>query len=130
LNEENPGVRLRSVSTLAEQSGNTEMLDKDVKPALIKALKSDENPAVRKEALKALEKFIQDKDVKNAFLYSLMHDKNAGIRIAVINTLDSTRAEGKPFDKDILDVLKDRMHEDDNNYIRIKAKEGVLEGHQ
>ena len=56
-----------------------------------------------------------------------MYDKNSGIRIVVINLLDSVKVEGKPLDQDILDVLKQRMKSDDNNYIRIKAKEALGE---
>ena len=128
LNEDNPGVRLRSVSAIALQTEQPRNLqDQAIKYALLKALKSDENPAVRKEALKALQKFAFDDDIKKVFLDVLMHDKNSGIRIAVINLLDSVKVEGKPLDQDILDVLKQRMKSDDNNYIRIKAKEALGE---
>jgi hypothetical protein len=128
LNEDNPGVRLRSVNAIALQTEQPRILqDQAIKNALLKALKSDENPAVRKEALKALQKFAFDDEIKKAFLHVLMHDKNSGIRIAVINLLDSVKVEGKPLDQDILDVLKQRMKSDDNNYIRIKAKEALGE---
>jgi len=130
LDEENPGVRLQSVNAIASQTVRIGETDKQVQNALIKALKSDQNPGVRKEALRALLRYPVDESIKAAFLYSLVHDKNAGIRIAVINSLDSTRTVGKPLDKDVLEVLKDRMSTDDNNYIRVRAKAAVLEGHQ
>ena len=128
LNEDNPGVRLRSVNAIASQAEQPRpMQDQSIKNALLKALKSDENPAVRKEALKALSKFSLDDDVKRVFLSVLIHDNNSGIRIAVINILDSARVEGKQFDQDVLDVLKQRMKSDDNNYIRIRAKAALEE---
>ncbi len=55
LNEQNPGTRLRSVNAIASQQSFT--VDNDVKKALIMALKSDENPGVKKEAMKVLQKF-------------------------------------------------------------------------
>jgi hypothetical protein len=128
LNEDNPGVRLRSVNAIALQTEQPRQLqDQAIKNALLKALKTDANPAVRKEALKALQKFAFDDDVKKVFLDVLVHDSNSGIRIAVINMLDSARVEGKPLDQDILEVLKQRMKSDDNNYIRIKAKAALEE---
>jgi hypothetical protein len=130
LNEENPGVRIRSVNALADQPQTTPMTDTVVKNALIKVLDTDPNPGVRKEALKALRQFPFDSRIKAALVHTLINDKNSGIRIAVINTLDSSRTGGQPFDKDILAVLKDKMHNDDNNYIRIRAREALQEVHE
>lgn len=131
LNADNPGVRLRSVTAIAGQTDiQSTPADREVKSALIKALQGDENPAVRKEALRALKKFPIDNDIKKSFLTALKNDKNAGIRIAIINTLDSMKTGGARFDNDILEVLKDKMHTDDNNYIRLRAKEAVQEIHR
>ena len=50
---------------------------------------SDENPGVRKEALKALAQFPMDEKIKTAYLDILKHDNNSAIRIAAINALAS-----------------------------------------
>ncbi len=126
INDQNPGVRLRSVSAFQTHVQNLKLPDKEVKAALILALKTDDNPGVRNEALKTLQGFPFDEEIKQAFLHVLMRDKNPALRIAAINSLDSVRVQGQPRDKDVLDVLKERMHSDDNNYIRIRAK-SVLE---
>jgi HEAT repeats/Putative zinc-finger len=126
VNDQNPGVRLRSVSAFASRVQSLSLPDKDVKAALILALKTDDNPGVRKEALKALQSFPFDEAVKQAFLHVLMHDTNPALRIAAINSLDSTRVQGQATDKDLLEVLRERMHADENNYVRIRAK-SVLE---
>jgi hypothetical protein len=126
VNDQNPGVRLRSASVFSTQVQKLRMPDKDVKVALILALKTDDNPGVRKEALKALLSFPFDEEVKRAFLHVLMHDKNPALRIAAINSLDSARVQGQPGDGDLLEVLKQRMQSDDNNYVRIRSK-AVLE---
>jgi hypothetical protein len=122
INDQNPGVRLRSASAFSTQIQKLKLPDKEVKVALILALKTDDNPGVRKEALKALLSFPFDEEVKQAFLHVLMRDKNPALRIAAINSLDSVRVLGQPRDKDLLEVLKQRMTTDDNNYIRIRAK--------
>jgi hypothetical protein len=126
VNDQNPGVRLRSASAFSTQVQKLKFADKEVKAALILALKTDENPGVRKEALKALLSFPFDEEVKQAFLYVLMRDKNPALRIAAINSLDSARVQGQPRDKDLLEVLKQRMQSDDNNYVRIRSR-AVLE---
>ena len=126
LNEQNPGVRLKSVSAIASRSTP----DREVKAALITALKTDENPGVRKEALRALRSYPFDPEVKAAYLYVLTHDATAGLRIAAINQLDSAAAAGATVDQDILNVLKERMRSDDNNYIRLRAKAVVDEVNQ
>jgi anti-sigma factor RsiW len=126
VNDQNPGVRLRSVSAFATQMQTLKSPDKEVKAALILALKTDTNPGVRKEALKTLQGFPFDEEIKQAFLHVLMRDGNPALRIAAINSLDSARVQGQPRDKDLLEVLKQRMHSDNNNYVRIRAK-AVLE---
>jgi CheY-like chemotaxis protein len=120
LNEENPGVRLRAVSAIA--SPGTEPPDREVKAALIIALKSDANAGVRKEALQTLQRFPPDSEIKDALLHTLMYDKNPGLRIAAINGLDSLRVRGGMTGQDLLRVLRNRMQTDENNYIRLRAR--------
>ncbi len=127
LTEENPGVRLQSVNTFAAFPGNR---DKDIKSALITSLKTDENAGVRNEALKTLRNYPMDNDIKLALLYTLNHDRNPGIRIAAINYLDSARVSGAGLDRDVLEVFRERMKLDDNNYIRIRAKAAIQEMNQ
>lgn len=130
LNDQNPGTRLRSVNAFASQMQNRKQPDRELKAALIGALTSDENPGVRKEALRVLQSFPFDDEIKNAFLQVLVHDKNSGLRIAAINGLDSARAPGILADQDILNVMKERMHSDDNSYVRIRAKAVLQEVRQ
>lgn len=127
VNDDNPGVRLRTVNAFASRTQTLKPPDSEVKKSLIQALKSDANPGVRKEALRVLEGFPFDDDIKQAFLFVLKNDKNPGLRIAAINSLDSVRATGQAVDPDILAVLKERMKSDGNSYIRIRAKAALQE---
>ena len=126
VTEQNPGVRLRSVNMLASRVEQLNPPDPKVKGALVSALRSDENPAVRREALRVLTGFPFDNQIREAFLYVLVHDKNPGLRIAAINSLDSARVHTREAGPDLLEVLKEKMQSDNNNYVRIRAKE-VLE---
>jgi hypothetical protein len=118
LNEQNPGVRLRSVNAIAEE--HTGKLDDEIKNVLITAVKSDENPGVRKQALVALQKFSTDPDIKHVLLDILLHDSNSAIRIAAINALASQK--DSLHDNDILFVLKQKMNSDDNPYVRLRSR--------
>lgn len=122
VNEQNPGARLQTVSTMGRQVEPTKELDKDVKAAFIQVMKSDANPAVRKEALKTLQKFPMDNDVKQAFLFVLQRDGNPAMRIEIINSLERSLAQGGKIDQDFLSAIKEKMQSDQNNYIRIRAR--------
>ena len=130
LNDDNPGVRLRTVNAFASQAQTLKRPDSEVKKSLIKAVKSDANPGVRKEALRVLKEFPFDGDIKQAFMFVLKNDRNPGLRIAAINCLDSLSPTGQTADPDILEVLKERMNSDANSYIRIRAKAALKEAHE
>lgn len=116
LNEANPGVRLRAVSVLQTEKLNVP--DSEVKLALIRAMTDDENPGVRREALLALQRFPLDAEIKAAFLKVLTSDTNAGMRVAAIKHLDAQQL----MDREALDVVRQKLQFDDNDYIRLRAK--------
>ena len=121
VSEQNPGVRLHAVSAFAAH--DAKMPDPQVKQALISTLKSDDNMGVRKEALEVLQKFPMDEAIKQSFLYVLVHDKNAGMRVAAIKCLESQQK----IDNDVVSVLRQKIQSDDNDYIRLKARDVLQE---
>ncbi len=125
LNEENPGVRLKAVSAINRQEVETQ--DVETKAALIKAMETDGNAGVRKEALNALRRLPFDAEIKKALLHTLMTDGNPGLRVAAINALDSVRTGTLGVDSDMLSVLRQKAETDDNNYIRVKARAVIQE---
>ncbi|MGA7160731.1 MAG: HEAT repeat domain-containing protein [Bacteroidota bacterium] len=122
VNEENAGVRLQTVNAIASQVPDKKNPDPQVKTALISALKSDQNPGVRQEALRVLLRYSLDDEIKQALVYTLTHDKNSGMRIAAINGLAAASVEGHHFDQDILTIIKQKMDSDKNNYVRRQAR--------
>ena len=125
-NSDNPGVRLRTVGVFG--SSASVKPDKQIVDALVKAVKTDDNAGVRREALLLLMRFPFDNTTKEVLLFVLQHDKNPGMRVAAINFLagkesnEGMRAvEGKGIDPRILDVLKESSSSDQNRYVRLKA---------
>jgi hypothetical protein len=121
ISDQNPGVRLQSVSALASETRSKEP-DAEVMDALISAVKFDKNPGVRKQALEALEQYSSNSKVKEALLDVLMHDESSGLRIAAINIL--TKRDGEMIQKDsaLLKVLRTTLTNDNNNYIRLRSQ--------
>ncbi len=127
VNEENAGVRLQTVNAFASQAPEQKNPDPEVKSALISALKGDQNPGVRQEALRVLLRYTLDNEIKQALVYTLTHDKNSGMRIAAINGLASASLEGQHLDQDLIDILKQKTESDKNNYVRRQARTVIEE---
>lgn len=120
VSSQNPGVRLKSVSALAEHPDP--LTGKDIREALLGALTSDANPGVRKEALTLLQKLPFDNEIKDALLFVLKNDQNSGVRIAAITGLEKFKGQAALKDEEVLKVLREKVEKDDNNYIRLIAR--------
>lgn len=120
VGDENAGVRLRAVNTLAAPASAEP--DREIKAALILALRSDPNAGVRKQALAALRRLPYDVEIKNAFIHTLMVDQNPGLRVDAINSLDSVAARNVAIDGALLDVLREKAARDENTYVQWKAR--------
>jgi len=120
LDNENPGIRLKTVSAISsEQRDHSSGV---LKEALINAVQHDNNPGVRKEAMLALCNLPFDEKISDAMIYVLQNDKNSGLRIQAINCLDEKNNSKRLSDPNIINVLKKKMQEDDNSYIKLRAK--------
>jgi HEAT repeat protein len=120
VNSQNPGVRLRTVNALSGQQ--QPLQTEELRAALLEAITSDANPAVRKEALTLLQKLPFDEEVKKAILHVLQNDQNSGVRIAAMMVLDQFKAQAILKDQEVLNVLREKMETDENNYIRLIAR--------
>jgi hypothetical protein len=125
LNEQNPGTRLNSISVI--NANQIQKPDDEIKNTLIAVAKFDNNPGVRREALKSLNKIPADEDIKNALIYVLLNDTSAGIRIEAINGLADASKTGISLNQKDLKSLRDKIQIDDNNYIRYQAKNIIKE---
>jgi anti-sigma factor RsiW len=125
VTEPNAGVRIRTVNTLTENAHPE--TDPEIRTALVKVVKYDTNPGVRKQAMHALTLLPMDADIKSALLYVLANDPNEGLRIDAIDALLPDRVADGPDDDAMLEVLKNRMQNENNNYIRLRTKAALQE---
>ena len=115
------GMRLDSLEALRGRSD-----DADVRRAFCYAARNDRNPGMRLKALEALRGFEQEDQVRKTFIDALLRDDNPGVRVEAINALRSVadHSEGKP-DVELLKVLRDRMQNDPNSFIRLQSAAAV-----
>jgi len=114
-----PGARLESLDVL-----RTCAADSEVRRSLCAAARADQNPDVRKKALESLQGFEQDPAVRQTILDALQNDSSSGIRVEAINLLvNSLQAEiaSGPMDPQVVAVLRDRLRNDPNNYVRLHS---------
>ncbi len=125
LSEPNPGIRLNTINAINKDQPSE--IDVDIKDALIKVAETDDNAGVRRAALQLLKKFPLDESIKKAVLSVLSKDTNSALRIEAINILMQAKNMGTSFNKAEINVFKEKMREDENNYVRYAAKT-VIEG--
>jgi HEAT repeat protein/putative zinc finger protein len=120
----NDGVRLDSIDALRPQAD-----DPQVRAAMGEALRHDPNPAVRLRAIEALRGVGSAPDVQNAILGALSDDDNSGVRIQALNTLlermRSHEFSRAPLDHRAVSILRDRMRNDSNRYIRSRSADAL-----
>jgi HEAT repeat protein len=90
----------------------------------------DRNPGVRMKAIEALQGFEQDPEVRQALFNALQSDDNSGVRVEAINILLNALRSGNTFvasDPRMLEVLRDRLRNDPNNYVRLQSQAALRE---
>ena len=111
-----PDIRLDAVDCLRSRGD-----DPDVRSALCRAVRKDHNAAVRLKALDALKAAEPDDSIRQTLLEALVEDQNPGVRVEAINALRGMAAKGQASDGHMASVLRDRMQNDPNTYIRLQS---------
>jgi hypothetical protein len=118
INEENPGVKLKTISALNINHNS----DKIIKEALIQTVKTDDNPGVRSEALLTLSNMKYDEEIRDVLIFVLKNDNNSGIRQKALLCIEKIQRSGAAENTELYNTLKIKMESDDNSFIRYRAK--------
>jgi hypothetical protein len=117
-------LRLQSIDALRPEAD-----DPQVREAMSEALRHDPNPAVRLRAIGALRDAGSAADVQSAILGALSDDDNSGVRIQALNSLlermRSREFSRVPLDNRAVGILRDRMNNDSNSYIRSRSADAL-----
>jgi hypothetical protein len=111
-----PDARLGSLDVLRTRSA-----DPAVRRSLCAAARLDPNPGVRMKAIDALQGFEQDPAVWQTMLEALQSDDNSGVRVEAIHLLVSALQSANGSDPQTVSVLRDRLRNDPNNYVRLQS---------
>jgi hypothetical protein len=101
--------------------------DQTVENALIAALKTDDNIAVRSQALEALKAHSFDEKIQSAVIYVLQHDHNVNLRLQAINFLQDQIDTGNRLEEEVVNQLKQRVRNDSNDLVRLRARSALLD---
>jgi len=96
--------------------------DSDVKNALITVVMTDENPGVRREALKLMGKFQYDESIKQTLIYVITNDTVSGLRIEALNSLIEAGVKGYKLNNEELNLFREKLQQDENPYIKLRSK--------
>jgi len=112
-----PDIRLDAVECLRSREN-----DPDVRTALCRAVRNDRNAAVRLKALEALKSAQPEDQVRQTLLDALVDDQNPGVRVEAINALRGIAEKSDTSSDDrMVSVLRERMQNDPNTYIRLQS---------
>jgi hypothetical protein len=113
-----PGIRLDSLDALRAHTA-----DPQVRKAFCDAAVRDSDPAVRLKAIEALRSFGLDPAARQAMFEALAGDDNSGVRIEAVDGLQAALAgpAAAPPDDRGMAILRDRMHNDPNSYVRLHS---------
>jgi hypothetical protein len=116
LNEENDGLRMRTIETLSVQP------DSMVKQMLIYSLLNDSNPGVRLKSIRSLRQGKADEQLRNVYMKVLMTDANSAVRIDAMEGLT-----GFVNLERVRDVITISAENDSNDYVRLLANDALEE---
>lgn len=121
VSEANAGVRLQAVGAIAAAERGA--ADPEVVNALIGALRTDNNPVVRRQALEALRRFPADPEVRRAWVDTLLHDGNTRVRLEAIAALRSLLDSGIPVERELMRRLDEGLAGDRGDFVDRKTRE-------
>jgi hypothetical protein len=94
----------------------------EIQQVLVYAMKSYDNPGIRRDTLDALRAHINNPNIRQALLYALRHDSNPGVRL---EALDAVR--NMEFSEDVHHALLDALQHDTNLGVRVAAVDALID---
>ena len=90
--------------------------DPRIQQVLVYAVKSYDNPGIRRDTLDALRARSEKPPVRAAMVYAMRHDPNAGVRLAAIEAVQAAA-----WDSEVRQVFLEALERDSNPGVRVAA---------
>jgi len=96
--------------------------DPKIQQVLVYAVKSYDNPGIRRDTLDALRSHADNPNFRQALLYAMRHDPNAGVRLEALEAVCNMKSSG-----DVHAALLDVIEHDTNAGVRVAAVDALID---
>jgi hypothetical protein len=96
--------------------------DPKIQQVLVYAVKSYENPGIRRDTLDALRSHADNPNFRQALLYAMRHDPNDGVRLEALEAVCNMKSSG-----DVHTALLEAIEHDTNPGVRVAAVDALID---
>ena len=96
--------------------------DPQIQQVLVYAVRSYDNPGIRRDTLDALRSHAASPNIRQALLYALRHDPNPGVRLEALEAVS-----GPQCGDEVHRALLDSLEHDTNPGVRVAAVDALVE---
>jgi hypothetical protein len=96
--------------------------DPKIQQVLVYAVKSYDNPGIRRDTLDALRSHADNPNIRQALLYAMRHDPNAGVRLEVLEAVCDMKSSD-----DVHTALLEALEHDTNPGVRVAAVDALID---
>ena len=96
--------------------------DPKIQQVLVYAVKSYDNPGIRRDTLDALRSRADNPNIRQALIYAMRHDPNAGVRLEALGAVRNMNASG-----DVRNALLEALEHDTNAGVRVAAVDALID---
>ena len=96
--------------------------DPQIQQVLVYAVKSYDNPGIRRDTLDALRSHLDNPNIRGALLYALRHDPNVGVRLEALQAVSHMECSD-----DVHTALLGALQHDANPGVRVAALDALVD---
>jgi hypothetical protein len=96
--------------------------DPKIQQVLVYAVKSYDNPGIRRDTLDALRSHADNPNIRQALIYAMRRDPNAGVRLEALEAVCSMKSSG-----DVHAALLEALEHDNNPGVRVAAVDALID---
>jgi len=96
--------------------------DPKIQQVLVYAVKSYDNPGIRRDTLDALRAHADNPNIRQALIYAMRHDPNAGVRLEALGAVSNLKPS-----EEVRNALLEALEHDANPGVRVAAVDALIE---
>jgi hypothetical protein len=96
--------------------------DPKIQQVLVYAVKSYDNPGIRRDTLDALRSHADNPNIRQALIYAMRHDPNAGVRLEALGAVCNMNSSN-----DVHSALLEALEHDSNPGVRVAAVDALID---